>query len=53
MDRELETYVDMIIEQQEYRSGIFGGWVNAILQAIADYRGTPNVRGAYSIRRGK
>jgi len=37
MDLELETYVDIVVENQEYRSGIFG-----------KYWSLPNVGQAFS-----
>ena len=50
MDRELETYVEEIIEKQVYRNGIFSNWVESVVQAISDSRGTPDIRGMYGIR---
>ncbi|MDE0858400.1 MAG: hypothetical protein OSA38_07515 [Candidatus Poseidoniaceae archaeon] len=47
MDIELETYVDGIMEQQQHRSGIFVDLVKGLINAIADYRATPNSRGVY------
>ena len=35
MDRELETYVENVMEKQQYRSGIFTGWLQQILRGIA------------------
>lgn len=53
MDIELETYVDGIMEQQRHRSGIFGDLFRGLINAIADYRATPNTRGVYHIPRGQ
>ena len=53
MDRELETYVENVMEKQQYRNGIFTGWLQQILRGIADYRGVVDVRGSYGIRRNE
>ncbi len=52
MDKELQTYTDRIIDQQQYRSGIFSSIVPSILQAVAAFRFAANVRGGYHTRRG-
>ena len=53
MDRELETFVDEIMDKQQYRNGIFTNWLANILQGITDFRGAPNVRGSHGVRGGK
>ena len=53
MDRELETYVENVMEKQQYRNGIFTGWLQQILRGIADYRGVVDVRGSYGMRRSE
>lgn len=53
MDRELETYVENVMDKQQYRNGIFSGWLHHILRSIADYRGVVDVRGSYGIRRSE
>ena len=53
MDRELETYVENVMEKQKYRSGIFTGWLQQILRGIADYRGVVDVRGSYGMKRSE
>ena len=53
MDRELETFVDSVMDKQEYRDGIFTSWVEVILQGIADYRAVPDKRGSYTRRGGR
>ena len=53
MDRELETYVENVMEKQQHRNGIFSGWLHQILRGIADYRGVVNVRGSYGMRRSE
>ena len=53
MDRELETFVDRVMQEQQYRSGIFTNWVEYILRGITDFRAAPNVRGSHSVRGGK
>jgi len=53
MDRELETYVDKVMDEQKYRSGIFSTWIDIIVGSMADFRATPNIRGSYGIRGGK
>ena len=53
MDKELENYVEEIMEKQEYRSGIFSNWIDTIVMAMSDFRASPNERGMYGIRGGK
>ena len=53
MDRELEAYVDNVMQRQEYRNGIFGNWLQRILQGIADFRWAVNERGSYNMRRSE
>ena len=50
MDRELETYVEQVMEQQEYRSGIFVNWIDTIVNAMANYRAMPDSRGSFGLR---
>lgn len=47
MDNELQTYTDLIMDQQEYRSGIFSNMLSPVLNAIAAFRFTANERGEY------
>ncbi len=49
MDRELETFVDGVMDKQEYRNGIFKNWVATILQGIVNYRAAPDIRGSFSV----
>ena len=42
----------MIIDQQQYRSGIFWSVAPSILKAVAAFRFAANVRGGYYSRRG-
>ena len=35
MDKELQTYTDQIMDQQQYRSGIFSNVMSPILNAMA------------------
>ncbi len=51
MDNELQTYTDRIMNQQEYRSGIFSDMLSPILKAIASFRFSANERAAYNTRR--
>ena len=51
MDNELQTYTDRIMDQQEYRSGIFSNFFAPIVNAIASFRFTANERAAQEIRR--
>ena len=51
MDNELQTYTDRIMDQQQYRSGIFPDILSQIVNAIADFRFSANERAAYNIRR--
>ena len=53
MDRELETFVDGVMEKQEYRNGIFKNWIETVLQGIVNYRAAPDIRGSYSARGGQ
>jgi len=53
MDRELETFVEGVMEKQEYRNGIFKNWMNTILQGIVNYRAAPDIRGSFSVRGGQ
>ena len=53
MDRELETFVEQVMDKQQYRSGIFTNWLEKILQGITDFRGVPNKRGSYGLRGGR
>ncbi|MBL6885036.1 hypothetical protein N9M86_00405 [Euryarchaeota archaeon] len=52
MDKNLETYVDQIMNEQEHRSGIFTNVFDVVVGAISDYRCGADARGAYSSRRG-
>ena len=51
MDNELQTYTDQIMDQQQYRSGIFSSVLSPIVKAMAAFRYSANERGAYSSRR--
>lgn len=51
MDYELETYTDQIMEQQQYRSGIFSDLLSPILNAMAAFRFSANERAGYNTRR--
>ena len=51
MDNELQTYTDQIMNQQQYRSGIFSSVLSPIVKAMAAFRYSANERGAYSSRR--
>ena len=53
MDRELETFVDGVMEKQEYRNGIFKNWIETVLQGIVNYRAAPDIRVSYSARGGQ
>lgn len=53
MDIELETYVEGIMGQQNHRNGIFANVMDTVIQAIADYRATPNARGTFHIDGGQ
>ena len=46
MDKELQTYTDQIMDQQQYRSGIFSNILSPILNAMAAFRFSANERGA-------
>ncbi|MDA8805338.1 hypothetical protein N9N59_01400 [Euryarchaeota archaeon] len=52
MDKNLKTYVDQIMNEQEHRSGIFANVFDVVVGAISDYRCGADARGAYSSRRG-
>ncbi|MGB1487598.1 MAG: hypothetical protein ACPG83_03275 [Candidatus Poseidoniaceae archaeon] len=51
MDNELQMYTDRIMDQQQYRSGIFSDILSQIADAIAAYRYSANERAAYNTRR--
>tara|TARA_B100000003_G_C10780418_1_gene310712 strand:+ start:192 stop:353 length:162 start_codon:yes stop_codon:yes gene_type:complete len=51
MDNELQTYTDRIMDQQQYRSGIFSDILSPILNAMAAFRFSANERAAYNTRR--
>ena len=51
MDKELQTYTDQIIDQQQYRSGIFSDVMSPIANTIAGFRFSANKRAAYTTRR--
>ena len=51
MDNELQTYTDRIMDQQQYRSGIFSDILSPIVNAIADFRFSANKRAVYNTRR--
>ena len=53
MDRGLETYVELVMEKQECRNGIFKNWINNVLRGIVNYRAAPDIRGSYSARGGQ
>ena len=50
MDNELQTYTDRIMDQQQYRSGIFSDLLSPIVNAMAAFRFSANERAAYSAR---
>ena len=50
MDNELQTYTDRIMDQQQYRSGIFPNVLSPILNAIASFRFSANMRGVIHAR---
>ena len=52
MDKNLETYVNQIMDEQVHRSGIFTNFFDVIVGAISDYRCGADSRGAYNTRRG-
>jgi hypothetical protein len=52
MDQNLENYVDQIMNEQEYRSGIFTNFFDVIVGAISDYRCGADTRGSYNLREG-
>jgi len=51
MDNELQTYTDRIMDQQQYRSGIFSDILSPIANAIAAFRFSANERAVYYVRR--
>ena len=52
MDKNLETYVNQIMDEQEHRSGIFTNFFDMIVGAISDYRCGADSRGVYNARGG-
>ena len=52
MDKNLEAYVDTIMNEQEHRSGIFSNFFDVVVGAISDYRCAADSRGSYNTRRG-
>ena len=52
MDKELDNYVEEIMEKQIYRNGIFTSWIDRVVQAMSDFRAVPSTRGMYGIRGG-
>jgi hypothetical protein len=52
MDKNLETYVDQIMNEQEHRSGIFSNFFDVVVGAISDYRCAADSRGSYNTQRG-
>ena len=50
MDNELKAYTDRIMDQQQYRSGIFPNVLSPILNAIASFRFSANIRGVIHAR---
>ena len=52
MDKNLEIYVDTIMNEQEHRSGIFTNLFEDVIGAFTDYRCGAAALGAYSSRRG-
>jgi len=50
MDIELETYVDEIMESQQYRSGIFSSLLGRLARAAAHYRAQVDTRGIPPIK---
>lgn len=52
MDKNLETYVDQIMNEQEHRNGIFTNLFDVVIGAISDYRCGADARGGFSSRRG-
>ena len=45
MDIELETYVDLTMNNQKYRNGIFSTFLERYARAVAYYRAPVDVRG--------
>lgn len=52
MDKNIESYVDNIMNEQEYRNGIFSNFLDVVVGAISDYRCGADTRGSYNTRRG-
>ncbi len=52
MDKNLEAYVEQIMNEQEHRGGIFTNIFDVVVGAISDFRCGADARGAYSSRRG-
>ena len=52
MDKNLEAYVDTIMNAQEHRNGIFTNIFDVVVGASSDYRCAADSRGAYNTRRG-
>ena len=52
MDKELENFVEVVMEKQVYRNGIFINWIDKVVQAMSDFRAAPDNRGMYGIRGG-
>ena len=50
MDIELETYVDEIMDGQQYRSGIFSSLLERLARAAAHYRAQVDSRGIPAIK---
>lgn len=50
MDIELETYVDEIMDSQQYRSGIFSSLLERLARAAANYRAQVDPRGIPAIK---
>ena len=54
MDRELETYVENVMEKQQYRNGIFTGWLCSKFCVVSQITvGVVDVRGSYGMRRSE
>jgi hypothetical protein len=51
MDKELESYVELTLNAQTYRSGIFVSWWDRWMRAVAFYRSGVDRRGAVHARR--
>ena len=50
MDRELETYVENVMENSNTEAVFLLAGCSKILRGIADYRGVVDVRGSYGMR---